>query len=359
MRGTYFETFLAGGLTLLVIAALAIAFLMWRRDETRRASISQAVRGAGEEFRLNMHQTLRQIADLRNGRIGRSRDLPVMTHPQLDGVLAAMVEADKRALAGLHGVYCDLEGAKGRLRHALDSGNDLETPLQDAERAAVQGICTLYLWEKHGGRAPQDASSTRSGHVRDWLKANGYSQDLVPGMALRDEVVECLRRSGMGLTPKPLTHSAREYYALAGPAVLAARRKRETVAAAPAVAADVTPRDERTAETAPPPAEASYEPLAADPDPEPARSSWQDLAVDSSASGEEVEEPAQAEAHPSANGAYHDGDAGDGDETGGMADEVELEAPAWAGGDEADEDGASHAQDTPSPSRRRMRSRRR
>ena len=64
MRGTYFESFLAGGLTLLVIAALAIALLLWRREDRNRTAIAEAFRGAGEEFRLNMHQTLRQLADL-------------------------------------------------------------------------------------------------------------------------------------------------------------------------------------------------------------------------------------------------------------------------------------------------------
>lgn len=236
MRGTYFETFVAGGLVLLVIGVLAVAFLLWRREDGRRAAVAQSFRGIGEEFRLNLQHALKEIADLHRGRIGLAHDIPAITHPQLDGLLSATIVADKRALAVLHGVYSDLESAKRRLRFALERDHDLSVPLEDAEQSVIRGICALYLWQQHDGRAPEDAASTRSAHVRDWLKAKGFEQDMVPGMALRDEVVECLRRSGMALTPKPLTHSAYEYYALPpGEAARAVRRKRAADKRAPAL----------------------------------------------------------------------------------------------------------------------------
>jgi hypothetical protein len=52
----------------------------------------------------------------------------------------------------------------------------------------------------------------RSWDVRDWMKSHGFKADAFPGMHLRDEVVERLRMYGLELTPKPLTHTAWEYY---------------------------------------------------------------------------------------------------------------------------------------------------
>ena len=380
MRGTYFESFLAGGLTLLVIAALAIALLLWRREDRNRTAIAEAFRGAGEEFRLNMHQTLRQLADLKSGRIGRARDLPVMSHPQLDGVLAAMIPADKRALAGLRGVYTALEDARARLRHALDEGKGLPEALEDGEAAAVHGICTLYLWECHDGRAPQEARSTRSRHVRDWLKANGYSQTMVPGMALRDEVVDCLRRSGMALTPRPLTHSAHEYYALGAPGASAARP-----GAADAAAPGVVEEAEQVSET-PPPVEEPPEPALPQPDPEeagpdeetaeavapeastpdgmvtPSETPWQDLMseteeVSGPEEGEDGEEEAAEPALPAGepDAEPETSEPGGITETGARATKM----PAWARQDETSEKPEPDDSPDPAPGRRRIRSRRR
>ena len=59
---------------------------------------------------------------------------------------------------------------------------------------------------------PSAARCTRSWWVRDWMKAHGFEQDLMPGLALRDAVVENLRVNGMVLTPKPLMLTAYEYY---------------------------------------------------------------------------------------------------------------------------------------------------
>jgi len=49
--------------------------------------------------------------------------------------------------------------------------------------------------------------------VRDWMKRHGFRADALPGLHLRDEVVERLRSYGMTLTPKPLTYTASQYYA--------------------------------------------------------------------------------------------------------------------------------------------------
>lgn len=212
MTGTYFETFLVGGLGLLVAAALAIAWLLWRQEDIRRDAIKLSLEGIGAEFRLNMFQTVRELADVESGRLGLAGDLPVLDHPQLDGVLAETMAADKRALAALQATYQSIEASKRRLRYALDRGEPIETPLEDAKAAAIDGICTLYLWEKQDGRPPEKAHATRSWWVRDWMKAHGFHQDLLPGLALRDAVVENLRCAGMRLTPHPLTLTAHEYY---------------------------------------------------------------------------------------------------------------------------------------------------
>jgi hypothetical protein len=52
----------------------------------------------------------------------------------------------------------------------------------------------------------------RSWDVRDWMKGHGFQAEAFPNMHLRDEVVERLRMYGLELTPKPLTHTAWEYY---------------------------------------------------------------------------------------------------------------------------------------------------
>jgi len=212
MSGTYFETFLVGGLGLLVTAALAITWLLWRQADTRQEAIKLSLEGIGHEFRFNMFQTVRELADVCEGRIRLSRDIPVIEHPQLNAVLATVLATDKRPLAAVQATYQAIEAAKRRLRYAMDQGEAIDEPLEAAKTAAVNGISTLYLWEKHEGCPPERARSTRSWWVRDWMKKHGFHQDLLPGLYLRDAVVEDLRGSGMELTPKPLMLSAHEYY---------------------------------------------------------------------------------------------------------------------------------------------------
>ncbi len=212
MTGTYFETFMVGGLGLLVAAGLAIAWLLWRETDTRREAIKLSLEGIGHEFRFNMFQTVRELRDVTDGLIRTPEDLPRLAHPQLDAVLAQVMATDKRALAAIQATYQNIEGAKRRLRMKLAAHEAIDDVLDEAKLAAVDGISTLYLWEDHEGRPPARARSTRSWWVRDWMKAHGFEQALLPGLALRDAVVENLRQSGMVLTPRPLTLTAHAYY---------------------------------------------------------------------------------------------------------------------------------------------------
>lgn len=212
MNGTYFETFMVGGLALLVACVLSIAWLLWRQDDTRREAIGLSLEGIGHEFRFNMFQTVREIGDVAQGLIRSPVDLPTLAHPQLDAVLSHLVATDKRALAAVQATYQSIEASKRKVRMALEDGEVSEETLDGLKAAAIDGISTLYLWEDHEGRPPEKARSTRSWWVRDWMKAHGFEQDLMPGLALRDAVVENLRENGMVLTPQPLALSAYEYY---------------------------------------------------------------------------------------------------------------------------------------------------
>ena len=318
MSGTYFETFLVGGLGLLVTAALAITWLLWRQDDTRQEAIKLSLEGIGHEFRFNMFQTVRELADVCEGRIRLSRDIPVIEHPQLNAVLATIMATDKRPLAAVQATYQAIEAAKRRLRYAMDHGEAIDEPLEAAKTAAVNGISTLYLWEKHEGRPPERARSTRSWWVRDWMKKHGFHQDLLPGLYLRDAVVEDLRESGMVLTPKPLMLSAHEYYSRhydrkADPRGVFGRRK--TPKAAPAAMdeeaeADAEIEADADFQPAPEPAEAevsaeavSEAPTTAEDEapeaPEPETPVYDEPAAEEPAAEEPApEEPVAAEASP-------------------------------------------------------------
>lgn len=212
MSGTYFETFLVGGLALLVAASLSIAWLLWRQDDVRREAIGLALEGIGHEFRFNMFQTVREIGDVDRGLIRSAIDLPTLAHPQLDAVLSHLMATDKRALAAVQATYQSIEAQKRKVRMALEDGDVSDETLDGLKAATIDGISTLYLWEDHEGRPPKLARSTRSWWVRDWMKAHGFEQDLMPGLALRDAVVDNLRSNGMVLTPQPLSLTAYEYY---------------------------------------------------------------------------------------------------------------------------------------------------
>ena len=150
MSGTYFETFLVGGLGLLVTAALAITWLLWRQDDTRQEAIKLSLEGIGHEFRFNMFQTVRELADVCEGRIRLSRDIPVIEHPQLNAVLATIMATDKRPLAAVQATYQAIEAAKRRLLAACGGGG----PVDHDETTQCQKALS-YVKRKHKSRSSQ------------------------------------------------------------------------------------------------------------------------------------------------------------------------------------------------------------
>ena len=135
-------------------------------------------------------------------------------HPQLDAVNAGLVQCDRRALAVIGATYQDLQSRKLLLQADLEGGGQGKTEYAEAVDAAVNGLTTLYMWDAHKGQRPDQAPSVRSWAVRDWLKSNGFGQIELPGMHLRDTVVGRLRAYGLKLTPKPLSHTAHEYWSM-------------------------------------------------------------------------------------------------------------------------------------------------
>lgn len=215
MDDAQMQTFYAGGLGLLVVAALMIAWLLWRMLDERRDAELAVLDGVGHEMRINLQRMMTEISQIAaNPDMPTSALLPIK-HPQLDGVNLAVIKSDRNALAVISATYQELIARKMDLQATLANGRaNLQAAMDDAMNASIDGTATLYMWEDHGGVRPGDAPSTRSWHVRDWMKENGFSQSMLPGMHLRDEVVERLREYGLELTPKPLTHTAAEYYAM-------------------------------------------------------------------------------------------------------------------------------------------------
>ena len=144
---------------------------------------------------------------------GPSALLPI-SHPQLDGVNSNLIETNRKALAVINASYLELSARKELVRQAIISEADIDQDLTDAIYASIDAIATLYMWEEHKGVSPHEARSTRSWYVRDWMKEHSFQNDAFPGLHLRDQVVERLRTYGMPLTPKPLTHTAHEYYSM-------------------------------------------------------------------------------------------------------------------------------------------------
>ena len=214
MSEAQFYTFFTGGLGLLIAAALMIAWQLWRiRDEERDGAIS-ALDGVSHEMRINPQRFVNEIAQLVETREAGPDVLLPVQHPQLDGVNASLIKTNRNAIAVIGATYQELEARKMALRAALAQKRDLTPSLDDAMDATINGIATLYMWEEHAGVRPAEAGTVRSWHVRDWIKAHGFAASSFPGMHLRDEVVERLRQYGLHLTPRPLTHTAHEYYSM-------------------------------------------------------------------------------------------------------------------------------------------------
>jgi len=212
MSEAQFQTFLTGGLGLLVALMTLVAWHLWRMREDARAGRLSALEGVGHEMRINLHRMVSELSQVAgNPAVGPDVLLPIR-HPQLDGVNSALINANRNGLAVVGVTYQELEARKLSLRAQLAQGNAPGAVLDDAMDAAINGVAALYFWEVHKGALPAEIGRVRSWDVRDWMKAHGFKSEAFPGMHLRDEVVERLRMYGLALTPKPLTHTAWEYY---------------------------------------------------------------------------------------------------------------------------------------------------
>ncbi|MFN7056785.1 hypothetical protein [Hyphomonas sp.] len=206
--------FLTGGLGLLIALMTLVAWHLWRMREEARAGRLSALEGVSHEMRINLQRMVSELSQVAgNPGVGPDVLLPIR-HPQLDGVNSSLISANRNGIAVVGSTYQELEARKLGLRAVLAQGREPGTALDDAMDAAINGIAALYMWEVHKGMKPAEAPSTRSWAVRDWMKAQGFRCDVFPGMHLRDEVVERLRLYGLTLTPRPLTHTAHEYYSM-------------------------------------------------------------------------------------------------------------------------------------------------
>jgi len=214
MSNDQFAAFMTGGMVILVAAALAIAWILWRERDARVDSQRAALDGVGHEYRINVQRFITELSMAARGELpGPSALLPI-SHPQMDGVNASLIETNRKALAVINASYLELSSRKELIRHAMLNSQDVQPEVTDAVYASIDALTTLYLWEEHKGVSPHEAHSTRSWYVRDWMKEHNYPNDAFPGLHLRDQVVERLRSYGMPLTPKPLTHTAHEYYSM-------------------------------------------------------------------------------------------------------------------------------------------------
>ncbi|MEO0448980.1 MAG: hypothetical protein AAFZ74_01530 [Pseudomonadota bacterium] len=214
MSNTTFETFLVSGILVLIAAVGFLAWSAWRWVDRERDMEKRALTGISHEMRHNLKRMMKELAGVADGTLRSDIEIVPVIHPQLDALLSRPNEADRRGLTIIRGNYNELSAHKNSLRAALAHQSDVSAPANVAADAVVGAISTLYLWEEHKGRPPETAQSTRSWDVRDWMKANAFHADLLPGIHLRDQVVERLRTDGMALTPRPLTYTASEYFAM-------------------------------------------------------------------------------------------------------------------------------------------------
>lgn len=214
MSEATFYTFLTGGLCLLVALMTLVSWHLWRMREDTRAGRLSALDGISHEMRINLQRMVSELSQVAvNPAVGPDVLLPIR-HPQLDGVNRALINANRHGIAVVGVTYQELEARKLSLRAQLAQGNTPGNVLDDAMDAAINGIAALYFWEVHGGALPSEIGRVRSWDVRDWMKGHGFKAEAFPGLHLRDEVVERLRMYGLELTPKPLTHTAWEYYGM-------------------------------------------------------------------------------------------------------------------------------------------------
>ncbi|MEM8634030.1 MAG: hypothetical protein AAGF33_03550 [Pseudomonadota bacterium] len=214
MSNAAFQTFMSGGLLLLVIGVMAGVWLLWLQKDAREDAEIAALEGVTHELKLNLQRMLGELMAVSEGAAYTEGSLMEIEHPQLDAVHRELIACDRRALAVMSACYQELQARKFHLKSALQKGGEGSAELQSAISGAIDGLTTLYMWDAHDGCRPQDARSTRSWDVRKWMKDNGFGKVSLPDLHLRDAVVERLRQYGMELTPRPLTHTAHEYWSL-------------------------------------------------------------------------------------------------------------------------------------------------
>lgn len=214
MSNTTFESFLVSGLLILIVAIGYLAWSAWRWVDRERDMEKRSLDGIRHEMRLNLKRLLSELRGVSDGTLQSEIDIIPIVHPQLDALLTRPNEADRRGLTIIRGNYNELSAHKQSLRSALSGAGSVDLSADRAVQALIGSIATLYLWEEHKGRSPEQARSTRTWDVRDWMKASPFAAHALPGLHLRDEVVAHLRDEGMTLTPKPLTHTAHEFYSM-------------------------------------------------------------------------------------------------------------------------------------------------
>lgn len=214
MSDATFQTFLSFGLFVLTAAIGYLAWSAWRWMDRIGDAEKTALLGIGYELEANLKRMMKELAGIADGSVRSDIQLVPVVHAQLDAFLARPTEADRKSLTMMRDNYNELAAHKNSLRAALREQGDVVGPANVAVDAVISSIATLYLWTDHKGRMPEDAHSTRSWDVRDWMKANRFDADSLPGLHLRDAVVERLRVLGMTLTPRPLTHTAHEFYSM-------------------------------------------------------------------------------------------------------------------------------------------------
>lgn len=206
--------FQTGALLLLAVAGLTIAFLQWRDRSDRKIVEVQTLEGVGHELRLVLMRFMAELSAITHDEPVAGGELMVVQHPQLNAVYSLGIRANRNALSVIGSTYQTLQSRKNDIIHAAQAGQDLHIVTPAAIDAVIDAIVTLYLWEEHGGVRPSEAHPTRTWRVRQWMKDHGMAWNVFPDMHLRDEVVERLRQYGMRLTPRPLTHTAHEYYSM-------------------------------------------------------------------------------------------------------------------------------------------------
>lgn len=263
MSDATFQTFLSFGLFVLTAAIGYLAWSAWRWMDRIGDAEKTALHGIGYELEANLKRMMKELAGIADGSVSSEIQLVPVVHAQLDAFLARSTVADRKSLTMMRDNYNALAAHKNSLRAALREQSDVVGPANVAVDAVISSIATLYLWTDHKGRMPEDAHSTRSWDVRDWMKANRFDADSLPGLHLRDAVVERLRTLGMTLTPRPLTHTAHEFYSMqydrkADPNAPFWKRKKKAVPAAEETPEDVA--DVAAEEQVEPDIEAAVEP---------------------------------------------------------------------------------------------------